>query len=40
VSLPAIEKKKKYKRLAPHGSPSNRRWLLRTKYFKNIITNI
>jgi hypothetical protein len=25
VSLPAIEKKKKYKRLAPHGSPSNRR---------------
>ena len=22
VSLPAIEKKKKYKRLAPHGSPS------------------
>ena len=24
VSLPAIEKKKKYKRLAPYGSPSNR----------------
>lgn len=24
VSLRAIEKKKKYKRLAPHGSPSNR----------------
>ena len=45
MSLPAIEKEKKYKRLAPHGSTSNIRWVLRThKYNKfwhpSIASNI